>query len=61
MRKNTVKLTLKTVFAAWQGCCIPSRPRKNLEILIEDVRPDLIYVLHYQNKISASIFNAAVK
>ncbi|MEO5893949.1 MAG: glycosyltransferase family 4 protein [Ferruginibacter sp.] len=35
--------------------------KKKLEILINDVKPDIIYVLHYQNKISASIFNAAAK
>jgi glycosyltransferase involved in cell wall biosynthesis len=29
--------------------------------LIIDVNPDLIYVLHYQNKISASIFDVAKK
>ena len=35
--------------------------KKKLEILIRAVKPDIIYVLHYQNKISASIFDAAVK
>ena len=35
--------------------------KKKLEILIEYVEPDLIYVLHYQNKISCSIFDAAEK
>lgn len=33
--------------------------KKKLKVLIKDVKPDLIYVLHYQNKISASIFEAA--
>ena len=35
--------------------------KKKLELLIKDVKPDLIYVIHYQNKISASIFDAAAK
>lgn len=35
--------------------------RNKLGVLIEAVKPDIIYVLHYQNKISASIFDAAVK
>lgn len=33
--------------------------KRKLTVLIRDVKPDLIYVLHYQNKISASIFEAA--
>lgn len=44
------------------GRMLYSTEAKNkLEVLIKAVQPDLIYVLHYQNKISASIFNAAVK
>ena len=35
--------------------------RRKLSKLIKDVQPDLIYVLHFQNKISASIFDAARK
>jgi len=35
--------------------------RRKLDKLIKAVKPDLIYVLHYQNKISASIFDAAKK
>jgi glycosyltransferase involved in cell wall biosynthesis len=35
--------------------------KKKLNKLIKAIRPDLIYVLHYQNKISASIFDAAKK
>ena len=35
--------------------------KRNLDKLIKAIRPDLIYVLHYQNKISASIFDAAKK
>jgi glycosyltransferase involved in cell wall biosynthesis len=33
--------------------------KEKLDRLIKMVNPDLIYVLHYQNKISASIFDAA--
>jgi glycosyltransferase involved in cell wall biosynthesis len=35
--------------------------KRKLGRLIKIVKPDLIYVLHYQNKISASIFDAAKK
>ena len=33
--------------------------KRKLGALIRDTQPDLIYVLHYQNKISPSIFDAA--
>lgn len=33
--------------------------KKKLDLLIKKVQPDLVYVLHYQNKISASIFDVA--
>ena len=59
--KEYSKTDVKTVFAALSRMLYSFEAKKKLEILIEDVRPDLIYVLHYQNKISASIFNAAVK
>ena len=35
--------------------------KRKLSQLIREVKPDIIYVLHYQNKISASIFDAAKK
>jgi len=35
--------------------------KRKLGRLIKTVKPDLIYVLHYQNKISSSIFDAAKK
>jgi glycosyltransferase involved in cell wall biosynthesis len=35
--------------------------KRKLSQLIRVVKPDIIYVLHYQNKISASIFDAAKK
>jgi glycosyltransferase involved in cell wall biosynthesis len=35
--------------------------KKKMGDLIREVRPDLIYVLNYQNKISVSIFDAAAK
>ena len=35
--------------------------KRKLNKLIKATQPDMIYVLHYQNKISASIFDAAKK
>lgn len=50
----TVVKTLSRILYSTQA-------KKKLEILIEAVKPDIIYVLHYQNKMSASIFKAAAK
>jgi glycosyltransferase involved in cell wall biosynthesis len=35
--------------------------RRKLDTLVKKVKPDLVYVLHYQNKMSASIFSAVFK
>jgi len=59
--KDYKKTDIKTVFTALSRMLYSFEAKKKLEILIEAVKPDLIYVLHYQNKISASIFDAARK
>ncbi|MEP7108284.1 MAG: glycosyltransferase family 4 protein [Ferruginibacter sp.] len=59
--KEYKKTNLKTVFTALSRMLYSFEAKKKLGILIEKVNPDLIYVLHYQNKISASIFDAAVR
>ena len=51
---DTLKKTMGRILYSFEA-------KKKLEILIEHVEPDLIYVLHYQNKISCSIFDAAEK
>lgn len=51
---DTVKKTVGRMLYSFEA-------RNKLGVLIEAVNPDIIYVLHYQNKISASIFDAAVK
>ncbi len=51
---DTVKKTMSRMLYSFEA-------KNKLEILIQKVQPDLIYVLHYQNKISASIFDAAEK
>ena len=51
---DTLKKTMGRILYSFEA-------KKKLEILIEHVQPDLIYVLHYQNKISCSIFDAAEK
>lgn len=55
------KTNIKTVARSFSRMFYSFEAKKKLDSLIKDVDPDLIYVLHYQNKISASIFDAAVK
>ena len=55
------KTNIKTVARSFSRMFYSFEAKKKLDSLIRDVKPDLIYVLHYQNKISASIFDAAVK
>ncbi len=56
-KKKNVKTSLKVISRMFYSY----EAKKKLANLIKDVTPDLIYVLHYQNKISASIFDAAKK
>lgn len=55
------KTSIKTILKTFSRMFYSFEAKKKLNKLIKDVKPDLIYVLHYQNKISASIFDAAVK
>lgn len=52
---------IKTVWKLFFRMYYSFEAKKKLGKLIKDVKPDLIYVLYYQNKISASIFDAAKK
>ncbi len=56
-KKKNVKTSLKVISRMFYSF----EAKKKLTDLIEAVNPDLIYVLHYQNKISSSIFDAAKK
>jgi glycosyltransferase involved in cell wall biosynthesis len=55
------KSNVKTIFKSFSRMFYSFEAKKKLNCLIKAVNPDLIYVLHYQNKISASIFDAAAK
>ena len=55
------KSNLLTVIKSFSRMFYSFEARKKLDALIKAVNPDLIYVLHYQNKISVSIFDAAAK
>jgi len=50
-----------TTFRSFLRMFYSFEAKKKLNRLIRIVKPDIIYVLHYQNKISASIFDAAKK
>lgn len=53
------KSNVKTIARSFSRMFYSFEAKKKLDSLIKAVKPDLIYVLHYQNKISASIFDAA--
>ena len=53
------KKNVKTVVKTFSRMFYSFEAKTKLDKLIKDTRPDLVYVLHYQNKISASIFDAA--
>lgn len=55
------KTSVKTIIKSFSRMFYSFEAKKKLNCLIKAVNPDLIYVLHYQNKISASIFDAAAK
>jgi glycosyltransferase involved in cell wall biosynthesis len=55
------KFSVATTFRSFLRMFYSFEAKKKLNRLIRVVRPDIIYVLHYQNKISASIFDAAKK
>ena len=55
------KSNLVTVLKSFSRMFYSLEAKQKLDSLIKAVNPDLIYVLHYQNKISASIFDAAAK
>ncbi|MEP7165226.1 MAG: glycosyltransferase family 4 protein [Ferruginibacter sp.] len=55
------KTSIRTIARSFSRMFYSFEAKRKLDSLIKAVNPDLIYVLHYQNKISASIFDAAVK
>jgi glycosyltransferase involved in cell wall biosynthesis len=55
------KTSFKTVIKSFSRMFYSFEAKRKLSQLIKAEKPDLIYVLHYQNKISASIFDASFK
>lgn len=53
------KSDFKTIARSFSRMFYSFEAKRKLDNLIKAVHPDLLYVLHYQNKISASIFDAA--
>jgi glycosyltransferase involved in cell wall biosynthesis len=53
------KSSLKTVFSVLGRMLYSFEAKRKLKKLIKETRPDLVYVLYYQNKMSASIIDAA--
>lgn len=55
------KTNIRTIVRSFSRMFYSFEAKRKLGNLIRKVNPDLVYVLHYQNKISVSIFDAAVK
>lgn len=55
------KRNLKTLWKTFSRMFYSAEAKRQLSRLIRDTRPDLVYVLHYQNKMSASVFDAAAR
>ncbi len=55
------KRNLKTLWKTFSRMFYSVEARRQLSRLIKDTQPDLVYVLHYQNKMSASVFDAAAR
>jgi glycosyltransferase involved in cell wall biosynthesis len=53
------KSNLKTVFTVLSRMLYSFEAKRKLKRLIKDIRPDLVYVIYYQNKMSAAIIDAA--
>jgi glycosyltransferase involved in cell wall biosynthesis len=59
--KEYKKTKVRTILRSFSRMFYSLEAKRKLNSLIQAVKPDLIYVLHYQNKISASIFDTAKK
>ena len=55
------KSDIKSMMKSFSRMFYSFEAKRKLSELIKATQPDLVYVLHYQNKISASIFSAAIK
>lgn len=53
------KKSLRVIFKSFSRMFYSLEAKRNLERLIKDTKPDLVYVLQMHNKISPSIFDAA--
>lgn len=53
------KTNLKTVFTGLSRMLYSFEAKKKLKRLIREVKPDIVYVIYYQNKMSASVIDAA--
>ena len=53
------KNNLKTVFTVLSRMLYSFEAKSKFKKLLKDTKPDLVYVLNYQNKMSASIIDAA--
>lgn len=55
------KFHIRTMVRSFSRMFYSFEAKRKLDTMIRKVKPDLVYVLHYQNKMSASIFSAVFK
>jgi glycosyltransferase involved in cell wall biosynthesis len=55
------KKNFKTIFQAISRVIYSFKAKRQFEKLLEDTKPDLVYILQFQNKISCSVIDAAYK
>ncbi|HRO69369.1 MAG TPA: glycosyltransferase family 4 protein [Chitinophagaceae bacterium] len=55
------KFDIKSMIKSFSRMFYSFEAKRKLDALIRKTKPDLVYVLHYQNKMSASIFSAVLK
>lgn len=55
------KFDIRSMVKSFSRMFYSFEAKRKLDALIKKVKPDLVYVLHYQNKMSASIFSAVIK
>ncbi len=53
------KNSIRTVFTGLSRMMYSFEAKRKLKKLIKDVQPDIVYVIYYQNKMSASVIDAA--
>lgn len=58
---QTKKKSLRVVLKSFTRMFYSFEAKQKFELLLDDMKPDLVYIMHFHNKISPSIIDAARK